>query len=422
MPSELPTRPRRSTRLPLSANLRLAWRNVLRHRARSATTVAAVTFGVVSLILSQGFVQDIFVQLGEAIIHSQTGHLQLAKEGYFSYGAHRPDKYLIADPQADKDRIGSMPEVADVMARLSFSGLLSNGRADYAVLGEGVEPGKEAALGTVLKISAGRRLAIEDRYGAFIGKGVAQALNLKPDDRVILVVNTSEGAMNTLDLNVVGTFQSFSKEYDNRAIRIPLAAAQELLTTKGANVLVVSLKNTADTDRVAALLRERTMWRDQQVKTWRELSDFYPKTVELYDRLLGGLQLIILLMVLLSVINAVNMTVFERTAEFGTARALGNRGSEIFQMVMLENALMGLIGGALGIVLGILLAYVISSVGIPMPPPPNADVGYMAYIRVTPGAVAVAFLTGFAATILAALLPAIKVGRMPIAEALRHRA
>ena len=53
---------------------------------------------------------------------------------------------------------------------------------------------------------------------------MAQALKLKPGDRTILVVNTSDGAMNTLDLEVVGIFQSFSKEYDNRAIKIPLAA------------------------------------------------------------------------------------------------------------------------------------------------------------------------------------------------------
>ena len=83
--------------------------------------------------------------------------------------------------------------------------------------------------------------------------------------------------MNTLDLEVVGVFQSFSKEYDNRAVKIPLAAAQELLNTKGANTLVVSLKKTADTDRVAKTLKERTVWRDQEVKTWQELNDFYPR-------------------------------------------------------------------------------------------------------------------------------------------------
>src|SRR5262245_2751602 len=101
MPSDMPTKPRRGTHLPLTATLKLASRNVLRHKGRTATTLAAVTFGVVALVLSQGFVEDIFVQLGEAIIHSQTGHLQLAKEGYFAHGAHQPDKYLVPDPEGD---------------------------------------------------------------------------------------------------------------------------------------------------------------------------------------------------------------------------------------------------------------------------------------------------------------------------------
>jgi len=417
---DTPIEPEGVTRLPLSANVRLAWRNVLRHRGRTGTTLGAIIFGVVALILSRGFIDDTFIQLGEAIIHSQTGHLQVARAGYFAHGAHQPDKYLLADPEAERQWITTRPEVADVMARLSFSGLLSNGRADYSVLGEGIEPDREEALGTFLKISSGRRLAATDRYQAVIGQGVAQALRLAPGDSAMLVANTSDGAMNTLDVEVVGIFQSFSKEYDNRVIKVPLATAQELLNTKGANLLVVSLKRTADTSDVASVLSGRAVARDQEVRTWEALSDFYPKTVDLYRRLFGGLQLIVLLMVLLSVINAVNMTVFERTSEFGTARALGSRGVHIFQLVILENALLGLAGASLGVVLGIVLAYGISKVGIPMPPPPNADLGYVAQIRVTPGAVLGAFLVGFGATALAALLPALKISRMPIVDALRE--
>jgi putative ABC transport system permease protein len=55
-----------------------------------------------------------------------------------------------------------------------------------------------------------------------------------------------------------------------------------------------------------------------------------------------------------------------------------------------------------------------------MPPPPNADLGYTAYIRVTPTAVAGAALIGLIATVLASLVPAIRVARMHIATALRQ--
>jgi putative ABC transport system permease protein len=142
--------------------------------------------------------------------------------------------------------------------------------------------------------------------------------------------------------------------------------------------------------------------------------------VQLYDRQFGVLQLIILFMVLLGVVNVINMSVFERLAEFGTMRALGNRGREVLALVLTEGMLLGLIGSAIGVVLGIGLAVGISAVGIPMPPPPNSSLPYTAYIRVVPAVVASAFLIGVAAVFLASLLPGFRVARVPIAEALRQ--
>ena len=52
---------------------KLASRNVFRHRLRTALTLAAISFGVVSLVISGGFVEDFLVQLREGTIHSQFG-------------------------------------------------------------------------------------------------------------------------------------------------------------------------------------------------------------------------------------------------------------------------------------------------------------------------------------------------------------
>src|SRR5215510_708907 len=126
----------------------LALRNVVRQKAHTAMTLTAIIFGVVGLILAGGWVNDIFVQLAEALIHSQSGHVQVYKKGYFAEGSRSPEKYLIADPDAIRKRIARQPAVNDVMARLNFAGLLNTGRSDVPILGEGVEPDKEAALGS----------------------------------------------------------------------------------------------------------------------------------------------------------------------------------------------------------------------------------------------------------------------------------
>ncbi len=400
--------------------LELAIRNVFRHKVRTAITLSAIVVGVVGLILSGGFIHDTFFRLGEVIVHSQTGHVQLAKAGFFSYGSRSPDRYLIDAPDDLRRELGARSEVVDVLGRVHFSGLLNNGRTDLAIVGEGIEAGKEAQLGTYLLVSAGRRLADEDRFGVLVGQGVANALRLAPGDPVTVVANTAEGAMNTLDFEVVGVFQSFSKDYDARAIKIPLAAAQELLGTRGVNLLVLSLGRTRDTATVVEAAQGLAGSRGLEVKAWSELNDFYDKTVQLYDRQFGVLRFIILVMVLLSVVNSVNMSLFERIGEFGTMRAVGDRGRRIFALVLTEGAILGFLGAALGMLLGSVLAVAISLVGIPMPPPPNSNLGYTATIRLVPSVIASAFAIGWVATVLASIPPAWRVSRLPVVEALRQ--
>jgi putative ABC transport system permease protein len=154
-------------------------------------------------------------------------------------------------------------------------------------------------------------------------------------------------------------------------------------------------------------------------RTWLALNDFYGKTVELYERQFGVLRILILLMVMLGVANSVNMTAFERLAEFGTMRALGNTSGQVFALVVTENVFLGIIGALLGIALGVTAAGLISYIGIPMPPPPNANVGYTARISLDAGIIASAAAIGVGAPILAALWPAARVARVPVIEALR---
>ena len=400
--------------------LKLALRNVARHKGRTTLTLTSIVFGVVALILSGGFIEDTIVEVGEAMIHSYSGHLQVSREGYSTYGSQSPEKYLINRPEQIRERLVGNPDVDDVLLRIGFSGMLNNGRSDWSIIGEGIEPEREARLGSYVTLASGRRLKAEDKYGTMIGQGVARALDLKPGDPVTLLVSTGEGAINTLDLEIVGIFQTFSKDYDARAVRIPLVAAQELLATSGVHALVISLKKTPDTERIAASQRVALDGAGFELKTWVEMSDFYAQTVVLYEQQFGFLVIIVLIMLLLSVSNTVNLGIFERVGEFGTMLAIGNRSRGGYRLIIAEGFLLGLIGSTLGVVIGATLATGISAVGIPMPPPPNADLGYTSRILIVPGVLATAFVIGVGAAVLASLLPARHVSRMPIADALRH--
>lgn len=404
----------------MPALLKLALRNTARHKSRTALTLASIAFGVVALILGGGFVEDTIVEVGESTIHSSSGHIQISRQGYSTYGSQSPEKFLIERPEALRQKLAATPGVDDVLLRITFSGLLGNGRSDWPIVGEGVEPDRERRLGSYVTLASGRRLGAHDRYGTMIGQGVANALNLRPGDPVTLLVSTTSGAASALDLEVVGIFQTFSRDYDARAVRVPLRAAQEVLATAGADIAVISLKRTGDTGKVAAHLRESLGASGLETKTWTELNEFYGQTVTLYQQQFGFLAAVILVMLLLGVSNTMNLGIYERIGEFGTMLAVGNTSRSVFILIIAEGLVLGLTGSALGVLVAVPLAVAISAVGIPMPPPPNADLGYTSHILIVPAFIALAFVIGLVASLLASLFAARQVSHMAIPDALRH--
>jgi len=399
--------------------LRLATRNLLRNRQRTSIALVAIAFGIASLILSGGFVHDLLFQLGEQLIRSQSGHLQVGRPAYFAEGSRSPEKHRVGNSEAIKKDLAGLEGVSQTMARLAFSGLLNNGRVDVPIVGEGIEPTREGVLSSALQMQAGRALTESDLNGAVLGEGLARSLGVGPGDLVTLLVSTFDGAMNTAEFEIVGVFRSFSRDYDQRVIKIALPSAQQLFGAPDASVVVVLLDRTEDTGTVLAKARRLTNGTDLVVKRWEEVNDFYANTVALYERQFAVLKVIILAMIVLGVANAVNMSVFERTAEFGTMRALGNRGRFVVGLVLTECLLLGLAGAAVGVLIGASLAAAISIIGIPMPPPPNSNVGYTARIMLQPAAVAQAFVIGAAATFLSGVVPAVRARRVAIVDALR---
>lgn len=401
-------------------SLVLAIRNVFRQRGRSLMVLGGIVFGVAALILAGGFIKDTVVETGESLIRSQSGHIQVSSAGLRAGGVGEGGNYLIRQPEQLRTRLAAQRGVEEVLLRLQFSGLLNNGRNDWVVLAEGVEPAAEARLGTYINIAQGRHLRESDPYGMMLGAGVAQALGLAIGDWVNLLANTPEGAVNVLEFQVVGIFQTFSKDYDARAVRVPLAAAQQLLATNGAHLAVLRLADTALTTPVAAALSPDLIAAGYELVDWQELNPFYGQTVELYLGQFGFLLLVILLVVALSVGNAVNMNVHERAAEFGTMMACGAPRREVLRLILLESALLGLAGALLGLLVGNALALAISAVGIPMPPPPNSDLGYTGLVLLDWRVSLCAGLVGLLSPVAAALLPARRASREQVVDALRQ--
>lgn len=399
--------------------LQTAVLNVIRQVNRSSAALTAVALGVIAMILAAGFI-DWNMRFGrESTIHSQLGHLQVMKPGFLELGRSDPYAYLLPRHEAELQRIKEGPGVVGVAQRLLISGLVSSGETTLSFIGEGIDPAVEVELSKALRFAEGRSLQAGAPHEVIIGKGLADNLGVKLGSNLVLVANTKGGRVNAVEARAVGIFQSVTKAYDDIALRIPITLARQLMRVEGEHLRIVLLDETERTDQAAAWMRGILPESDYQVVPWSQLADFYNKTSALFAKQVGVIYLIIAVIIVLAISNTMTMSVIQRIGEVGTMMAIGNRRRDILLMFIAEGFVLGAVGTAIGLLVGLALAGLISLVGIPMPPGPGMTWGYQAGILVTPGSLGAAALTAMLTTGLASLYPAWKASRMEIVDSLR---
>jgi putative ABC transport system permease protein len=397
--------------------IKLALRNILRNRRRSAITLTVIVFGAVGLILFGGYKARTFYGLRESTINGRIGHMQIFKEGYSKSQSQKPLDRALDDAAAIRKEIERDPRVKMTAAQITLMGLISNGDKSETFIATAVEPPKERAMNSQ-RLTAGKELADNEADAVLIGKGLAESMHVKPGDYLTLMTTTTAGSLNAMDVRVAGIFMTGVKEFDERAVKMPIAGAQQLLQTTKIEKLLVFLKNTDDTAAVHRLITSRV--HGIEIKEWSELAPFYHQVVALYNGIFGFLGIVVFAIVVFSVANTILMSVFERTREIGTLMAMGTTRGRLRAMFVAEGVGIGIIGGLLGLTIGVLLAMLINRGNVMLPPPPGYTVGYRLQIMMQPPVLITAFLVSFITATISSIVPALKASRLKIVDALGH--
>ena len=408
--------------LPLRAILidaRLALRSILRQRRRSALAVLSISFGVIAMMLTAGYIEWIFWANRELSTVNQLGHLQISKQGYQENGKADPYAYLLPPNPPALAALQQIPEVRSIAPRVTLAGLISHGDNTLSFIGEGIDPAKDPSSHNLIVVQ-GTLLDPHDPKGLLLGAGLAANLGAKTGDTVVLITSTATGGINAVEGTVRGLVSTSLKAFDDNMVRMPISMARELLRTRGAHLWVVTLDHTGQTDKVMERLAHLPALKDYEIVPWNKLSDFYNKLVALFSRQMGVVKIIIATIIVLSISNTMTMSVLERTTEIGTAMALGVKRRRILGLFILEGAFLGAIGGLLGVGMGEILARIISAIGIPMPPSPGMSRGFVAGIMITPSIIWEALLLALSTTIIASIYPSWRASRLVIVDALRH--
>jgi len=398
--------------------LLLALRNLRRQFRRSLTALLSIGFGVAALLVATGFNEAMFEEFREATIRSQFGHLQITRPGFQERGRSDPWAYLLPAEIALDPAL--LPPGSTVSPRLLLNGLVSFGEQTLPFMSEGIDPARDMLDDRALRIEQGRRLAPGDHQQVVLGEGLARQLEVAPGGSVVLLVNTPEGQLGAAEAEVVGLFSSFSQEFDDAALLLPLSLARELAQVEGAHAWLVFLQDTAATDAALGPVRAALPSAAFDVQPWHALAEFYARASVLFEQQLDLVKGIVVFIILLGIGNTMMMSVLERTGEIGTVMALGNTRASVLRGFLLEGALLGLLGAALGLLAALGAGQLLALAAIEMPPPPTFARSYHAALLITPVMVLEVLLIAVLTTTLASFYPAWRASRMEIVEAIRH--
>jgi putative ABC transport system permease protein len=204
-----------------------------------------------------------------------------------------------------------------------------------------------------LKYKDGRAITAEDRNVAVLGSDLANTDHKHVGDTITLkgreftVVGILEKTLTAPDNSVSIALADAQELYFND---IPVAFRAGIKASQIANGITVFVKDGFNADQVTEKINQQV----GDVKAFAP--DEFKKTIKnsmaIFNVIILGSALVAVLVGGFSIINTMSMAIIERTKEIGIKKAIGASNKSIISEIVVEAALMGLIGGVFGTVLG----------------------------------------------------------------------
>lgn len=347
--------------------LRLAYRNIFRQKGRLILNLILLVGAFTGIVVFKGFKVHVLETMKSILIETQYGHIQVAKSSFWDNAAvdQLADKMLV-DPSSLVEKISKLEEVQFASPRVEFYGLLNTEEKSLPAFFIGFQPEMESELQKRLFFAEGESLSASKQV--IIGVGLQKILKAKVGDDITIVSPTIDGSINAMDLKVTGVFSTGFEEVDNRTVYLSLKDAQKIYDSNAVNRILITLKNDQNldltTEKISRLVATEAPSDQLRAKNWRELGELFNQVENFYNFQNLAIELILMALILLSVSNTMDMTVFERISEIGTMRALGDKESDIRILFLIEAIILGAIAILVSVPFSFILMKVVSNLKI----------------------------------------------------------
>ncbi len=347
--------------------VRMAYRNVFRHRRRSLLTGLMMAGGCALFAIFIGIAAGSYGNIISIFTRDHTGHIQVHASGYLQ----RPTIYKkIIDPYSVGEKALSLLHAKAFTPRTHVPALAFAGTKTTGLTVTGIDPELEPGVtGIKNRIIKGEFLAAEPAEEVLISDKTARILKISIGDELALISQAADGSIANGLFQVIGIINSDGGSYHAMRLYMHIATADQFFFLEGgAHEIAIALTSYEKAQKASQRLQE-LLGPDYEADPWQVVeSEFY---TAMQADIKGNYVTIIVFTVIiaLGVLNTVLMVILERTREFGVMKALGTRPGDIMKLIVIETCILALMSLVVGNIGGLLANWALSIQGITYPTP-----------------------------------------------------
>ncbi len=347
----------------MTANIKLAWRNIWRNKRRTLITVASIFFGVLLSAYMTSMQEGSYDKMVEIVVKFYSGYMQVHHEDYWE---NKSINNVFDYDQAMVDQLKANTEVDYVIPRLETFGLASSEELTRGAAIFGIVPEIENQLtGIADKIISGKYLQPNDD-GVVIGDGLAKFLKLQLNDTLVIITQGYHGISAAGKFPVRGIIKHVSPELNKSIIYMELKTCQNFLGAE--NKLTSLVVNVADNEVMSKTLKKlkSEIQSPFSVMSWEEMQPEIVQQIE-SDRAGGVIMKAILYVVIaFGILGTIMMMIAERSREFGVMISIGMQKTKLATVLFIETLFIGLLGIISGIAVSLPLILIQAQNPIPL--------------------------------------------------------
>ncbi len=346
---------------------KIAVRNLMRYKRRTLLTALLITLGVLMVILFSGLSGSFKAMMIGQITDANLSQIQIHKKGYVSSMDAIPLNLNLNRKEYTKiEAVLKSNSAVDVWApRIKLGAMLSNYSETTNIRLNAVDPEKEVkvcpAVGDRMVFGGKEPREKLIKPGEIIlPDKLAKGMKIRPGDTVVLVANNRDGSVNGLNFTVAAITETIAGPQGKEGY-MHIKDARTLLRMEKPEIteVAVRLKNFdllnpvyADLKSSLAEFKNKKGKPAFEIHTWEKLSPFY-NIARMIDLMSVSMNLIMVSIVLISILNVMIMSVYERVREIGTMAAIGTTPGKIMALFLTEGSILGLISIAAGNIIGL---------------------------------------------------------------------